>query len=62
LTSSGGEANNASYRAAMSGDGNVLAYLSLATNLVHGGTSTPSCTTFPFKANRCQHVFARVTP
>jgi Tol biopolymer transport system component len=62
LTSSGSEANNASYRAVMSGDGNVFAYLSLATNLVPGGTSTPSCTTFPFKANRCQHVFARVTP
>jgi Tol biopolymer transport system component len=62
LTFSGGEANNASYRAAMSGDGNVLAYLSLATNLVPGDTNTPSCTTFPFKANRCQHVFARIAP
>jgi Tol biopolymer transport system component len=62
LTSSGAEANNASYRAAMSSDGNVLTYLSLATNLVPGDTSTPSCIPFPFKANRCQHIFARVTP
>jgi hypothetical protein len=62
LTFSGAEANNASYRAVMSGDGNVFAYLSLATNLVPGDNSTPSCITFPFRANRCQHIFARVTP
>jgi Tol biopolymer transport system component len=62
LTFSGAEANNASYRAVMSSDGNVLAYLSLATNLVPGDTSAPSCITFPFRANACQHIFARVTP
>jgi Tol biopolymer transport system component len=62
LTFSGAEANNASYRAVMSSDGNVLAYLSLATNLVPGDTSTPSCITFPFRANACQHIFARLTP
>jgi TolB protein len=62
LTFSGAEANNASYHAVMSSDGNVLAYLSLATNLVPGDTSAPSCITFPFKANRCQHIFARVIP
>jgi TolB protein len=62
LPFSGAEANNASYRAVMSSDGNVLAYLSLATNLVPGDTSAPSCITFPFRANRCQHIFARVIP
>lgn len=62
MTFAGGEANNASYRAVMSSDGNVLAYLSLATNLVREDTSAPSCITFPFKANRCQHIFARAIP
>jgi Tol biopolymer transport system component len=62
LTFSGGEANNASYRAAMSNDGNVLAYLSLATNLVNEDTTSPSCITFPFRLNRCQHIFTRVSP
>ena len=62
LTFSGGESNNASYRAVMSSDGNVLAYLSLATNLVAGDTTSPSCIPFTFRINRCQHIFARVTP
>ena len=62
LTLSGGEANNASYRAVMSSDGNVLAYISLATNLGAGDTASPSCNPFSFSVKRCQHIFARFTP
>lgn len=61
VNGAGGQANGASFRPVMSADGKVLAFLSLATNLVSAGTN--SCgNNFPFRLNQCEHIFARVKP
>jgi Tol biopolymer transport system component len=61
VNNAGGQATNASFRPLMSSDGTVITFLSLATNLSSGGT-IPCSSTFPFRVNRCDHVFTRVNP
>jgi len=61
LTASGDEANNVSFSPVLSAYGNVVAYLSLASNLVTGDTGA-GCVIFPFRITRCEHIDARVTP
>jgi Tol biopolymer transport system component len=60
VNSAGGQATNVSFRPVMSSDGTVITFLSLATNLAPGGTI--SCSSTPFRVNRCSHVFAGVNP
>jgi Tol biopolymer transport system component len=56
VNNGGGQATNASFMPLMSSDGSVITFLSLATNLSPGGTVP--CSNFPFRVNRCDHVFA----
>jgi Tol biopolymer transport system component len=60
VNSAGGQATDVSFRPLMSSDGAVITFLSLATNLAPGGTIP--CSSFPFRINHCNHVFARVNP
>jgi Tol biopolymer transport system component len=60
MNNGGGQATNASFMPLMSGDGSVITYFSLATNLAPGGTI--QCSSFPFRVSRCNHIFARANP
>jgi Tol biopolymer transport system component len=57
INNGGGQGTNASFMPLMSGDGTVVTFFSLATNLAPGGTIP--CSSFPFRVSRCNHVFAR---
>ncbi len=59
VNNGGGQATNASFLPLMSADGTVITFLSLSTNLAPGGT-IPCSTNFPFRVNRCDHIFARI--